>query len=256
MLKKDRLFIFGDSWASNIFRVPKYEDVLAPVNNGLIPYHLSDYLSYHYDVYNYGMGGSSNSQIIYQFSNLPEFREGDRILVIWSHYTRFNLWEENGDIINYGDFNIAFENDPSHPEHAPVNVYNAIRGRLRHLVLAESTPLDKISNTQIREELKFYNWYVRTLEKWQPIVMTWENTLSKLLNINYIGYDAPFYNNENITFITEYDYFDAHLGGRGNYLLYRYTLNLLNTNLRPIEQSYRVFKREKAIKPEKNKTAL
>lgn len=241
MSKKDRLFIFGDSWAENIFRHPNLEKELLKVGLPGIPYHLTDYLKFHYDVYNYGVGASSNENIIYQLSNLPEYEKNDRVLIIWSHFVRFSIYNKVGGRVNYGDFNFPHEDNNKSQYHAPALVYAGLKGRLQQLVLAEETSIDKLIHKGPKEELKFYNWITTILKNWSPIALTWEPTLAKVLNIPSIDYNSPIYENFPITLKDEYNYPDVHLGGKGNYLLYKYVLGLLDSEATPLEQLYRIL---------------
>lgn len=248
MLKKSRLFIFGDSWAENLYRRPEWVEAnMSPLPMPGIPYHLDDYLRHNYDVYNYAQGGSANVEIVYQFSHLPVYEPGDRILIIWSHFIRHSLWNEDGNILNYGDFNLPFEKVSKSPFKAPKEVYSSLHGRLKQLVMAEETPIDEIPIEKVKEEFKFYNWLPSILGPWKPIVTTWEPTLAKILGIVPIHYGADFFKKEKITIKEEYGLKDGHLSGRGNYLLYKFLLNLLDETAQPMEQVYRVEEPKKEV---------
>jgi|688.fasta_scaffold550112_2 hypothetical protein len=65
---KPRLFCFGDSFVD--WHIPKY--------------HWRYYLSKHYEVYKHGKLGADNSSIIFQLGNLDEYREGDRIVIVFT----------------------------------------------------------------------------------------------------------------------------------------------------------------------------
>lgn len=241
MLKKDRLFIFGDSWAENLLRAPEWvKNNLTPLPPQGIPYHLEDYLRYNYEVHNFAQGGSSNNEIVYQLSNLPDYEPGDRILIIWSHFIRHSLWNKDGNIINYGDFNMPFEDKPKSEHHAPKEIYESLHGRLHQLVIAEHNSIEGLPMIKAKEEFKFYNWITRTLGVWRPVAVTWEPTLAKILNIPPIHYSAHFFNNEKVTIKDEYGLKDGHLGGKGNHLLYKYILQLLDKGAEPMDQVYRV----------------
>ena len=240
MYKKHRLFIFGDSWAENLFRNPRFEVPFSTHPMPGIPYHMSDYFNFHYDVHNFGMGASSNTEIFYQLSNLPRYKKGDRVLIIWTHFIRFPMWDETGRILNYGDFNLPYEDKPGDPFQAPFNVYQALKGRLQNSILAEQTPHNEIICPKLQEELKFFTWITDMLSRWKPITLSWEPSVCKILNIPSIHVDSPIYNKEKITLLDEYNYPDVHLGGRGNYLLYKYILRLLDDHATPADQSYRV----------------
>lgn len=65
---KPRLFIFGDSFVD--WDVPKY--------------HWTYYLTHHYDVQKYGKLGADNYSILFQLGNLPEYQDGDRIIIFFT----------------------------------------------------------------------------------------------------------------------------------------------------------------------------
>lgn len=255
MLKKSRLFIFGDSWGANLYRCPDWIKAnLNPLPPQGIPYHLEDYLRYNYEVYNFAEGGAPNTEIIYQLSNLPNYEPGDRILIMWSHFIRHSLWGKDGGVINYGDFNLPAEDNPKSPLHAPKEIYASLHGRLNQLVLAEQTPLEEIELHKIKDEFRFYTWITQMLSMWGPIAVTWEPTLAGILKIPAINYSAEFFKGEKVTIKDEYGLEDGHLGGRGNYLLYRYILNLLDSTAEPMDQVYRaVLPEVESTKDEKSK---
>ena len=110
-----KIFLLGDSFTDNLFKAG-YENILRYKNNK----HLKNYISnneiakyliglqsinvpkvlwfddwlteYGYDVYNFGKGACTIEDIIYQFSKLKAFdyNEGDRIILNWTHPSRFN----------------------------------------------------------------------------------------------------------------------------------------------------------------------
>lgn len=51
--------------------------------------HWLDYLSNHYDVIKLGKYGSDNHSIIYQTGNIPEYKKGDRIVIVFTAPGRF-----------------------------------------------------------------------------------------------------------------------------------------------------------------------
>ena len=65
---KSRLFCFGDSFVD--WPIPTY--------------HWTSYLSNHYDVYKFGVRGADNVSILFQLGNLPEYKKGDRIIMVFT----------------------------------------------------------------------------------------------------------------------------------------------------------------------------
>jgi hypothetical protein len=109
----DRIFLFGDSFTFNLYErargvkepgvserpILKYMDLLTKELNP-DPLHFSDYLKkFGYDVYNYGGNGISIYSIIYYFKALADFKfkEGDRIIVNLTSFSRFDLIDDKGE---------------------------------------------------------------------------------------------------------------------------------------------------------------
>lgn len=65
---KPRLFCFGDSFVD--WHIPKY--------------HWTYYLSKHYEIHKHGKLGADNYSIIFQLGNLGEYRDGDRIVIVFT----------------------------------------------------------------------------------------------------------------------------------------------------------------------------
>jgi hypothetical protein len=110
-----KIFLLGDSFTDNLFKAG-YENILRCKNNKHLKNYFSDneivkYLielqsinapkalwfddwltEYGYDVYNFGTIACTIEDIIYQFSKLKAFdyNEGDRIILNWTHPSRFN----------------------------------------------------------------------------------------------------------------------------------------------------------------------
>lgn len=68
-MEKNRLFIVGDSFTD--WDIPNH--------------HWVDYLSEHYDVYNFGKRASDNYSILFQLGNLPEYVDGDRVVAVFTY---------------------------------------------------------------------------------------------------------------------------------------------------------------------------
>lgn len=107
-----RIFILGDSFADNLYSKEKQSiDDGHPLNSGIaryidffiknriaLPLYFDDWLKeWGYDVYNYGVGGCSNYDIMYQFSKIDkEFQEGDRLVIAMTSFHRHNWLDDNG----------------------------------------------------------------------------------------------------------------------------------------------------------------
>jgi hypothetical protein len=108
-----RVFIIGDSFSDNLFKkdylklygpksqnseICKYINTLK-LNNIESPLWFTDWLGlWGYEVHNFGTGGCSNEDIIYQFSKIDEFKEGDKLIVNLTHISRYNWYVNNGDV--------------------------------------------------------------------------------------------------------------------------------------------------------------
>jgi len=107
-----RIFILGDSFADNLYDKEKAQiDAGKPLNSGVatyidffiknkiaLPLYFDDWLKeWGYEVYNYGIGGCSNYEIMYQFSKIDkDFQEGDRLVIAMTSFHRHNWLDENG----------------------------------------------------------------------------------------------------------------------------------------------------------------
>lgn len=70
---KSNIYICGDSFVD--WHLPEF--------------HWMDYLSNHYNVIKLGKFGSDNHSIIYQTGNIPDFIDGDRLIVVFTAPGRF-----------------------------------------------------------------------------------------------------------------------------------------------------------------------
>jgi hypothetical protein len=73
MKQKSNLYICGDSFVD--WEVPKM--------------HWTDYLSNHYNVIKFGKFGADNHSILYQTGNIPNYTNGDRIIIVFTSPSRF-----------------------------------------------------------------------------------------------------------------------------------------------------------------------
>ena len=108
-----RVFVIGDSFSENLFKkdylklygpeakdseIYKYINTLK-VNNIESPLWFTDWLEmWGYEVHNFATAGCSNEDIIYQFANIDEFKEGDKLIVNLTHISRYSWYKENGDV--------------------------------------------------------------------------------------------------------------------------------------------------------------
>jgi len=110
-----KIFLLGDSFTDNLFEM-NYQEILNSKSNPKIwidkdKPEISKYLmelesinapkalwfddwlrEWGYDIYNFGKNGCTIDHILYQFANLKnhKFNLGDRIILNWTHPSRFN----------------------------------------------------------------------------------------------------------------------------------------------------------------------
>jgi hypothetical protein len=108
-----RIFILGDSFADNLYSkekatIEKGQPIGSNVgdyiysfikNNIELPLYFDDWLKeWGYEVYNYGIGGCSNYEIMYQFSKIDkEFQKGDRLVIAMTSFHRHNWLDDSGN---------------------------------------------------------------------------------------------------------------------------------------------------------------
>jgi hypothetical protein len=219
-----RIFVLGDSFSHNLYEIV-YEDndksseiynYLKELQSKGIDKALwfTDHLTnWGYEVYNYGVGGCTNEHILYQFSKLPEFREGDRIIINWTHPSRFNWIKEDGDCVyvHRDSFKKKGEtiNDMFNQQFLNRDYSFRTEGYLKIYFMP------------------FIKYLINTYSKYKPIMWTPFNDLDDLL----VGEKYHLLSNNNLNFIhrlpinwftkeeTEGRYNDNHYGRYGNYYL-------------------------------------
>lgn len=85
---KPRLFFFGDSFVQ--WHAPS-------------PGHWTERFADKYRVHKLGASGVSNSGILHQFSNLPDYIEGDRLVVVLTSPYRLPVWMYTDDNMEWED---------------------------------------------------------------------------------------------------------------------------------------------------------
>lgn len=213
---KNRLFIFGDSTAFNYFS-KKHETHLPYMGNKNIRKfaehynnfgHWIDHMNHFYDVYSYAKGGASNEQIIYQLGNLPDYINGDRVVIIFSNPSRFR-WVMDKRV--YGL--------------APNGIYRNFMPK-ESINLIESQYIERnelwIDDSLESEEQKFLNILPILLKKYNPVLTTWcEQTALHTNSIDMIDTEIPeLYTSmdDETNGICK----DGHLGVFGNYELFKF----------------------------------
>ena len=198
-MEKPRLFICGDSWVN--FGYPG-DDL-----------HWTDYLKNHFDVHLLGLADMDNISIIYQLGGTPEYREGDRIIVVFTEPSRiFRRYM----IESYVKKDIWYNKDIK--RRSP---YDSDLVNLQDLQF-------KLWNGGMRkDEINFYKFLKLNLSKYNPIFLTWSPQFAKKTNDFVELIEVSSLEDEGIMQ-------DSHPGIKGCYDFYSRTLNLLNNSITPI----------------------
>lgn len=238
---KDRLFVFGDSWACNYFS--KENKLLSNTKPFLGSYvveqfvkkynyfgHWIDHMESFYDVYSYAVGSASNEQIIHQIGNLPEYQSGDRIIMMFAPPSRFK-WVNNKKI--YG---LNPQGNPVLLKMLPLELINLIETQY-----VERTDLWMDTSIQ-KDEQKFLNLIPVLLKKYNPILITWNSDLAEYVDsIEMIDLNENYTNIKDESFGT---YVDGHLGVFGNYELFKFISNKLKINISDYSYNPKSFNKQ------------
>jgi hypothetical protein len=238
---KKRLFVFGDSWCFNYFTKTPNEFYsgtksffgLSHVESYVNYYdnfgHWLDYMETFFEVISYGLGGVSNEQIIWQLSNLPEYVEGDRIIIIFTGAERY-MW-------THGDRRYTFASGSRLPEMVLEKKY---------LNLFRQQYVEKyeywMSNMDYHFEKKFINIFPSFFKKYEPICVTWRGEVAeKIDSIELLDFDN--YNFSSITEESGGTYIDGHLGALGNFDLFKYFARKLKLDINESYYNVKKFKK-------------
>ena len=142
---KPRLFCFGDSFVD--WHIPKY--------------HWTYYLSKHYEVHKHGKLGADNYSIIFQLGNLDEYKDGDRILIVFTDPGRLPRRY-------YGDRHVTFLGNP----YKSPNFFKDehLAKKLDDLRLIEG---DNWVNGIRENDVNFLKNLQKWLNMYNPIFITW-----------------------------------------------------------------------------------
>jgi hypothetical protein len=149
-----RLFCFGDSFVD--WDIPKY--------------HWTYYLSKHYEVIKHGKFGADNYSILFQLGRLPEFNEGDRIIVVFTEPGRlprrfYGKRKEGFSLTKY--MSPRYYEDKKFGEQ--LHELKGLEG-LRWL------------DGERDDEVNFYRNLKGWLSKYQPIFLTWNESFYEKTN--------------------------------------------------------------------------
>ncbi len=225
---KKRLFVFGDSWANNYFSkinsLIKCKPFLGLDGvESFVKYHnyfghWIDHISHYYDVYSYGVGAATNEQIIFQLGNLPDYEEGDRIVMIFTTPQRFN-WIDDKKKYSFV---------PNGTQAKKLFGWND-----EIIKFIESQYIERndwwFDDSVKKDEINFINNIPNIYKNWNPIMITWTSDLSdKVKSVDLINFNEKF---TNITEETDNNIIDSHLGLFGNFELFKYISKKLNIDV-------------------------
>lgn len=150
---KPRLFVFGDSFVE--WMKPKY--------------HWTSYLSEHYEVFKYGIKGADNHTILFQLGNLPEYREGDRIIILFTEPGRiprryFGNRKNEHKILDEHNFNCTCKSCLEQFEDKEFVT------KLHLLKYYES---DRWASGERNIEVKFLKNLLGWIKHYNPVCITW-----------------------------------------------------------------------------------
>ena len=218
-----RLFVFGDSFSENLFDlaynskfcvsdIEQYMALLTKTNSDKALWFTDHLENLGYEVFNFGLGGCSNEHIIYQFAKLPDFEENDRIILNWTHPSRFLWIRDNGKgtyvhrdtFINSGETINFFMNSQFINRNESFN-QNGYLGQ---------------------NYIPFLKYFINVHSKYRPIIWTPFNDVGvKFLDSKYYiqtnnnDFLMDKVRNWTIKLETDSFYEDQHFGRYGNYYL-------------------------------------
>ena len=241
-----KIFLLGDSFTDNLFK-EKYDAIeKSKIDEKLVPWaqssEIAKYLlklneldinytakwfddwlkEWGYDVYNFGKGGCTIEDIIYQFSKIKDFdyNEGDRIILNWTHPSRFNWINDKYNVIYVHSNTDGYENIPNE-----LFKYQAVN---REISFFNNQPdYYYYLNEKL---LPFMEYIVELHSKYKPIVWTPFSDLDKSIEKqkwifsirNQNSYDKFLSKLPKIFSIGEETlnvFNDRHFGQYGNYYL-------------------------------------
>lgn len=264
-----RIFLFGDSFTDNLFKVQyesiercKSDEKLKPwiYSNEITKYLLKlneldsnynakwfdDWLKeWGYEVYNFGKGSCTIEDILYQIGNLKNFNyeEGDRIIINWTHPSRFNWIDYNLDVM------YIHSNTDILKDKLPTELF-----RYQALNREMSFNGGYLNKTL----LPFMEYLIELHKKYNPIVWTPFSDLSKIIgNQKWFFSFTDDYSHSNLLSKTNHwgingETFgvinDGHYGQYGNYYIALLFDEIIKNNYTSNYNTNRNFIFEKVLK--------
>jgi hypothetical protein len=192
---KPNLYICGDSFVD--WDLPKI--------------HWVDYLSNHYNIINFGKYGSDNHSIVYQTGNIPNHREGDRIVIVFTAPGRFPRRYFGDRETNH---NIKYLNWEWYKDKSFAKKLLELRVKETESWLADGR----------NDEILFIKKLKYFYKEYEPIFVTWNDDFYEktkefveLIQVSSIADEGG-------------NPMDWHPGWQGCYDFYKKIYSLLNTN--------------------------
>jgi hypothetical protein len=172
-----------------------------------------------YEVYNFGIGGCDNNDIITQFRNLEkyDYQEGDRIIIWMTSYLRFSWIFENGRKLTLMPMVTPYENN------TPIDI---LKSELLWEQCANREASFLKPNGYLNTHQKsFYEYFINLFSKYKPIVTSFcPNTFNSLKHNKWI-FDVSTFNNHKLSVKVNYPIRietnekcgDGHYSRQGNY---------------------------------------
>lgn len=194
-MNKPRLFVFGDSFVD--WDVPKY--------------HWTYYLTYHYDVQKFGKLGADNYSIVFQLGNLPEYQDGDRLIIFFTEPGRLPRRF-------YGERKRMFANTPYI---APGFFKDVEFSKKLHELKYEEG--NRWANNERSIEVEFLKNLKKWLVNYRPIFLTWSNLFHSTTSdfVTLVAVSSNF--SEGVS-----EERDFHPGPAGCYDIYSMLYNMMD----------------------------
>jgi hypothetical protein len=189
-----RIFIFGDSFAANLFQ-EGYEKLLP--SHHVYPTQIGQYLldlkeeniddalwfsdwltKFGYQVFNYGHGGFDNQSILERFTMLDkEFRPGDRIILWLSSFSRFQWISDRSERWSINATSVFSELDRKTNDLL-----------FKQCLNRENSFINGYMNTVT---LPFYEYFIDLHSRYNPIVVSFFNPTNHKMknNKHFLSFD-------------------------------------------------------------------
>lgn len=175
---KPNLYCFGDSFVTWPFPEGK---------------HWTDLFSNEYTVHKLGNNGSSNEHIIFQLGNLPKYKPGDRVVMVFTEPMRIPKWTWGK---HYGEFtatnpqNRGRKGKDSYSDYDTVKVLEEVMVRKEEALVEIITKGPEVLHTvKVKahekdtplEIINFIDNIDNLLADFKPVMVTWSEQMFLLL---------------------------------------------------------------------------